>query len=77
MAGPADQVEISIRTARKYLPLTDSANNRILEMFWNVDLAPGQQRLNWAKFPAPPPGSTKISISIPNFTPFEDAPVAQ
>src|SRR5271155_377959 len=32
---------------KKYLPLTDSANNRILEMFWNVDLAPGQQRLNW------------------------------
>lgn len=62
---------------KKYLPLTDSANNRILEMFWNIELAPGQQQLNWAKFPAPPAGSTKISISIPNFSPFEDAPVSQ
>jgi hypothetical protein len=62
---------------KKYLPLTDSANNRILEMSWNIDLAPGQQRLNWAKFPAPPPGSAKISVSIPNFSPFEDVPIAQ
>jgi hypothetical protein len=62
---------------KKYLPLTDSANNRILEMSWDIDLAPGQQRLNWAKFPAPPPGSTKISVSIPNFSPIEDVPVAQ
>ena len=62
---------------KKYLPLTDSANNRILEMSWNLDLAPGQQRLNWAKFPAPPPGSAKISVSIPNFSPMEDVPVAQ
>jgi hypothetical protein len=62
---------------KKYLPLTDSANNRILDVFGDVTLQPGQQRLNWAKFPAPPPGSTKISISIPNFAPFEDAPVAQ
>jgi hypothetical protein len=62
---------------KKYLPLTDSANNRILDVFGDVTLQPGQQLLNWAKFPAPPPGSTKISISIPNFAPFEDAPVAQ
>jgi hypothetical protein len=62
---------------KKYLPLTDSANNRILDVFGDVTLEPGQQRLNWAKFPAPPPGSAKISVSIPNFAPFEDAPVAQ
>jgi len=62
---------------KKYLPLTDSANNRILEVFYNITLAPGEQRLNWAKFPAPPPGSAKISVTIPNFEPFEDVPVAQ
>jgi hypothetical protein len=62
---------------KKYLPLTDSNNDPIAELFFNVKLQPGQQRLNWAKFPAPPPGSTKISITIPRFTPFEDVPVAQ
>jgi len=61
---------------KKYLPLTDSANARILEIFIG-DLPASGQRLNWAKFPAPPPGSTKISVSIPNFAPFEDVPVAQ
>lgn len=62
---------------KKYLPLTDSQNNRILDIAGDVTLQPGQQRLNWAKFPAPPAGSTKISVSIPQFAPFEDAPVAQ
>jgi hypothetical protein len=62
---------------KKYLPLTDSQSNRILDVPYDLTLQPGQQRLNWAKFPAPPAGSTKISISIPNFAPFEDAPVAQ
>jgi hypothetical protein len=61
---------------KKYEFLTDSAGNRILDVFYG-NLAAGQQRLNWAKFPAPPPSSTKISISIPKFAPFEDIPVAQ
>jgi len=61
---------------KKYLPLTDSANKQIAQVY-EGDLAPGQQRLSWAKFPAPPANSTKISVTIPHFAPFEDAPVAQ
>ena len=61
---------------KKYLVLTDSSNNRIAEIF-EGDLPPGAKRLDWAKFPAPPASSTKISISIPKFAPFEDVPVAQ
>jgi len=62
---------------KEYLPLSDSQNNRILDVPYDLTLQPGQQRLNWAKFPAPPAGSAKISVAIPNFAPFEDAPVAQ
>jgi hypothetical protein len=62
---------------KKYLPLTDSTNAGIVDVAKGVHLTPGQQRLNWAKFPAPPAGSTKISVSIPGFAPFEDVPVAQ
>jgi hypothetical protein len=62
---------------KKYQYLTDSANNGILEVFKDRDLPAGQQRLNWAKFPAPPATSTKISISIPRFPPFEDVPIAK
>jgi hypothetical protein len=35
---------------KKYQFLTDSENNKILDIF-EGDLAPGQQRLNWARFP--------------------------
>jgi hypothetical protein len=61
---------------KRYQFLTDSGGNRILDV-WYGDLEPGQQRVNWAKFPAPPPGSTKISLSLPKFPPFEDVPVSQ
>lgn len=61
---------------KKYNFLTDSTGKRILEVFYG-DFAPGQQRLNWAKFPAPPASSTKITIQIPHFAPFDDVPVSQ
>jgi len=61
---------------KRYQFLTDSGGNRILDV-WYGDLAPGQQRVNWAKFPAPPASSTKISLSLPKFPPFEDVPVSQ
>ncbi|HEY2932111.1 MAG TPA: hypothetical protein VGK99_10225 [Acidobacteriota bacterium] len=61
---------------KKYGFLTDAEGNKILEVFWG-SLPAGQQRLNWAKFPAPPATSTKISVNIPKFAPFEDVPVSQ
>jgi hypothetical protein len=60
---------------KKYGYLTDSEGNKILDV-WYGTLQPGEQRGNWAKFPAPPPTSNKISISLPKFPPFEDAPVS-
>jgi hypothetical protein len=60
---------------KKYGFLTDSDGNRILDMKWGL-MKPGQQWLSWAKFPAPPPTSNKISLSIGGFAPFEDVPVA-
>ncbi len=61
---------------KKYAFLTDSEGNRILDVWWG-ELGPGEQRLQWAKFPAPPATSTKVTVYIPKFTPFEDAPVSQ
>lgn len=61
---------------KKYSYLTDTDGGRILDMFWG-SLKPGESRANWAKFPAPPPSSTKISLTLPKFPPFEDVPVAQ
>src|SRR5258706_8408777 len=60
---------------KKYQYLTDSQGSQLLQIY-EGDYAPGQQRGNWAKFPAPPATSKKITIHIPNFPPFEDMPVA-
>lgn len=60
---------------KKYGYLTDSEGNRILDVWWG-SLKTGEQRANWAKFPAPPATSTKISLALPKFPPFEDVPVA-
>jgi hypothetical protein len=61
---------------KKYAYLTDAGGARILEVFFG-DLPAGQQRTSWAKFPAPPPTSTKIAVHIPAFPPFEDVPLSQ
>jgi hypothetical protein len=61
---------------KKYGYLTDSAGNRILQVF-EGQYAAGQQRTNWAKFPAPPPTSKKITIYIPQFPPFDDVPISE
>lgn len=60
---------------KKYGFLTDSESNRILDVYYG-NLKPGETRANWAKFPAPPATSTKISLTLPKFPPFEDVPVA-
>jgi uncharacterized iron-regulated membrane protein len=61
---------------KKYAYLTDADGNKILDVFWG-DLSAGQQRGNWAKFPAPPATSGKISVNIPGFPPFEDVSISQ
>jgi len=61
---------------KKYQYLTDSEGHPIADLFWG-DLPAGEQRANWAKFPAPPATTTKISFHIPSFAPFEDVPISQ
>jgi hypothetical protein len=61
---------------KKYNFLKDAEGKRILDVYEGT-YKPGQQRLNWAKFPAPPAGSKKVTIAVPRFAPFEDVPVAE
>ncbi len=61
---------------KKYQYLNDAEGGRILDVFWG-NLGPGEQRMNWAKFPAPPATSSKISINLPKFSPLEDIPISQ
>lgn len=61
---------------KKYSHLTDTDGRGVEDLFQG-DIPPGEHRGNWAKFPAPPAASTKISVNIPDFPPFEDVPVPQ
>lgn len=60
---------------KKYGFLTDTEGNRLLDVFFG-NLQPGEERDSWAKFPAPPSTSTKVTVYIPKFPPFEDTPVS-
>lgn len=61
---------------KKYLVLTDSEGTRIADIR-DMHFKPGEQHLFWAKFPAPPATSTKVSVTIAKFAPFDDLPVSQ
>ncbi|MGO8731345.1 MAG: hypothetical protein ACLQVM_00960 [Terriglobia bacterium] len=61
---------------KKYSYLADTDGNAIANVFQG-DIPAGEQRGNWAKFPAPPATSGKISISIPDFPPFDDVSISQ
>jgi Cytochrome oxidase complex assembly protein 1 len=60
---------------KKYANLTIDGK-RILDVWWGT-LPPGEQRVNWVKYPAPPATSKHISLNVPRFQPFEDVPVSE
>ena len=43
----------------------------------NVDLAPGKTFKMWAKFPAPPEATEKVTLYLEGVPPFEDVPLAK
>ena len=61
---------------KKYNFLKDAEGKNILDVYEGTYKS-GQQKLNWAKFPAPPAGSKKVTINLPKFSPIEDVPVAE
>jgi hypothetical protein len=61
---------------KKYFVVTDSERSCVCSK--NIeDLKPGQKVNLWAKFPAPPPEVTKVTIEIPHFQPMDDVPISQ
>lgn len=73
--GWDDIYYIDPATNKKYNNLAIDGK-RILDM-WSGWLQPGEQHMMWVKYPAPPPTSKSISLNVPRFMPFEDAPVSE
>lgn len=69
-----DVYYIDPATNKKFNNLTIDGK-RILDMWWGT-LKAGEQHTMWVKYPAPPPTSKRISLNVPKFAPFEDAPVS-
>ena len=61
---------------KKYFVVTDAEKHCVCSK--NIeDVGPGQKVNLWAKFPAPPPEVTKVTIEIPHFQPMDDVPISQ
>lgn len=61
---------------KKYHILRDS-NENWLSGVYSGTYGPGSEYLNWAKFPAPPARSDRISVHISGFEPMEDVPISE
>jgi len=61
---------------KKYFVVVDS-DRKCLCSKELPDIKAGEKINVWAKFPAPPPEVTKVTIEIPHFQPMDDVTIAQ
>ncbi len=65
---------------KKYFCVKDSKNNWVAgnhNGYNSVDLEPGKTFKMWAKFPAPPAATEKVTLYLEGVPPFEDVPLAK
>lgn len=64
---------------KKYFVVKDSQGKWVAlnRDFNNINLKEGQTFKMWAKFPAPPAATEKITVYIRGTPPFEDVPIAK
>lgn len=63
----------------KYYILTDKEGNPLASITWTYGIKeriePGTAKRYWAKFPAPPPEVTAVSVFFSEAEPLEDVPI--
>jgi hypothetical protein len=60
---------------KKYMVVRDSERQCVCSN--HVQSMPAHSRTNlWAKYPAPPAGTTVVSIVVPHFSPMDDVTIA-
>jgi hypothetical protein len=65
------------KNKKKYPIIKDTQNNPLSSNLEYFEVGAGETKAGWAKFPAPPPDVTTISVYIPGAPPFENVPIAQ
>jgi hypothetical protein len=61
---------------KKYLVLTDSANNCVCSAQLPFNIESGSSLNLWARFPAPPADVAEVSVIVPRFIPV-DVPISE
>jgi hypothetical protein len=68
---------VDSKNKKKYLIIKDTENQPLSSALKYFEVGPGETKSAWAKFAAPPPDVTTISVYIPGAPPFENVPIAQ
>ena len=66
---------VDSKNKKKYLIIKDTENNPLSSALKYFEVGAGETRSAWAKFAAPPPDVTTISVYIPGAPPFENVPI--
>ena len=73
----SDMYYVDTKNKKKYPIIKDTEGSPLSSNLKYLDVGAGETKAGWAKFPAPPPDVTAISVYIPGAPPFENVPIAQ
>jgi hypothetical protein len=75
-----DYYLVDAAAKKKYFAVKDSSGKWVAGTsrgYNSVELEPGKTYKMWAKFPAPPAATEKVTVYIVGVPPFEDVPIAK
>jgi hypothetical protein len=72
-----DMYYVDAKNKKKYPIIKDTESKPLSSNLEYLEVGAGETKAGWAKFPAPPPDVTAISVYIPGAPPFENVPIAQ
>ena len=73
----SDMYYVDAKNKKKYPIIKDTERKPLSSNLEYFEVAAGETKAGWAKFPAPPPDVTAISVYIAGAPPFENVPIAQ
>ena len=73
----SDIYYVDAKNKKKYPIIKDTEGKPLSSNLKYFEVGAGETKAGWAKFPAPPPDVTAISVYIPGAPPFENVPIAQ
>jgi hypothetical protein len=71
-----DMYYVDAKNKKKYPIIKDAEGNPLSSNLYGLEVGAGETKASWAKFPAPPPDITTISVYLPGAPPFENVPIA-